>query len=53
MNSTYQTKDGREPITAAETKVAFEAYFEVVGKRNFKQFYYDWHIDAMVEPFAE
>ena len=41
------------PIDAKEVKVAFSKYFETIGSRNFKQFYYDWHIDAMVEPFAE
>lgn len=25
----------------------------MAGRKSFKQFYYDWHIDAMIEPFAE
>lgn len=45
--------NNNEPKTAKDAKDAFNQYFNLVGKRNFKQFYYDWHIDAMVEPFAE
>ena len=25
----------------------------MAGRKSLKQFYYDWHIDAMIEPFAE
>ncbi len=38
--------------TVEETKQAFAAYFDMVGGKNFKQFYYDWHVDNMVAPFA-
>ncbi len=38
--------------TIQETKNAFADYFDMVGKKNFKQFYYDWHVDNMLAPFA-
>ena len=25
----------------------------MIGGKDFRHFYYDWHIDAMIEPFAE
>lgn len=42
-----------KPQTVAEVEKAFTDYFETVGEKSFKQFYFDWHIDAMIEPFAE
>lgn len=42
-----------EPQMAQIAKKSFQTYFETIGRTNFKQFYYDWHIDAMIEPFAE
>lgn len=38
--------------TIEETKQAFADYFELVGGVKFRQFYYDWHIDNMLAPFA-
>ncbi len=38
--------------TVEEIKEAFAAYFSMVGDKNFKQFYYDWHVDNMIAPFA-
>lgn len=35
-----------------ETKEAFADYFSMVGGKKFKQFYYDWHVDNMLAPFA-
>ena len=35
-----------------EVNNAFNDYFSMVGGKNFKQFYYDWHIDNMTAPFA-
>lgn len=35
-----------------EVKKSFDNYFELVGGKNFKQFYYDWHVDNMLAPFA-
>lgn len=43
----------KEPTSVTDTKNTFNSYFETIGQKSFKQFYYDWHIDAMVEPFAE
>lgn len=43
----------KEPETVIAAKNAFNQYFEMAGRKSFKQFYYDWHIDAMIEPFAE
>ena len=43
----------KEPETAVVAEKAFADYFETTGRKSFKQFYYDWHIDAMIEPFAE
>lgn len=37
---------------AKEVKNTFNDYFSMVGSKNFKQFYYDWHIDNMTAPFA-
>lgn len=36
-----------------EIKNTFGEYFDAIGKKSFKQFYFDWHIDAMLEPFAD
>lgn len=38
--------------TVEEVKEAFSDYFSMVGGKNFKQFYYDWHVDNMLAPFA-
>lgn len=38
--------------TVEDTKQAFSDYFGLVGGTKFKQFYYDWHIDNMLAPFA-
>lgn len=35
-----------------QTREAFAGYFAMVGGKKFKQFYYDWHIDNMLAPFA-
>ena len=35
-----------------KTRESFGEYFDMVGGKNFKQFYYDWHIDNMLAPFA-
>lgn len=44
----------QEPSTTVNAvEASFQKYFETIGKRDFKQFYFDWHIDAMIEPFAE
>ncbi len=48
-----QKKIKKEPVSVVDTKSTFNSYFETIGQKSFKQFYYDWHIDAMVEPFAE
>lgn len=42
-----------EPAAVQETRKSFDEYFNTIGRRDFKQFYYDWHTDAMIEPFAE
>lgn len=39
--------------TVQKVKQTFEDYFKTTRRRSFKQFYYDWHIDAMIAPFAE
>lgn len=36
-----------------ETQKLFAEYFNLVGGKKFKQFYYDWHINNMLAPFAE
>ena len=41
------------PASVEMTQAEFAKYFAIIGKKDFKQFYYDWHIDAMIEPFAE
>lgn len=46
-------QESKEPETTTAVKKAFNEYFELIGQKSYKQFYYDWHIDAMVEPFAE
>lgn len=38
--------------TVEEVKQGFRDYFELVGGTKFRQFYYDWHIDDMLAPFA-
>ena len=38
--------------TVQNTQQAFADYFSMVGGKKFKQFYYDWHVDNMVSPFA-
>lgn len=38
--------------TIQETKDTFADYFNMIGSKNFKQFYYDWHVDNMLAPFA-
>ncbi len=38
--------------TVEKTKQAFTDYFALVGGVKFKQFYYDWHVDNMLAPFA-
>lgn len=38
--------------TVEETNQAFADYFTMVGGKKFKQFYYDWHVDNMIAPFA-
>lgn len=53
MNYSANRQTVTAPESAETVKSAFESYFEVIGRRDFKQFYYDWHVDAMIEPFAE
>ena len=36
----------------AEVNKSFGEYFTMIKKKQFKQFYYDWHIDNMIAPFA-
>ena len=38
--------------TVNDVKDAFAGYFAVAGGKKFKQFYYDWHVDNMLAPFA-
>lgn len=38
--------------TVEDVKEAFADYFAMVGGKKFKQFYYDWHVDNMLAPFA-
>ncbi|MCM1322641.1 MAG: amidoligase family protein [Acetobacter sp.] len=38
--------------TVEEVKQGFNDYFKMVGGTKFRQFYYDWHIDNMLAPFA-
>ncbi len=38
--------------TVGEVRSAFADYFAMVKGKKFKQFYYDWHIDNMLAPFA-
>ena len=35
-----------------QVNAAFAEYFALVDGKKFKQFYYDWHVDNMVAPFA-
>ena len=46
MNNTLEN-------TVKQTKATFSDYFDTVGGKKFKQFYYDWHINNMLAPFAE
>lgn len=39
--------------TAAAVRDTFNRYFAMTGHKSFKQFYYDWHVDAMCQPFAD
>ena len=43
----------KDPKTVSAVKQYFNQYFSTIEKKDFKQFYYDWHVDAMIEPFAE
>lgn len=49
------TKTNSEDIfaTVSETKDTFNQYFDTIKSKKFKQFYFDWHIDAMCQPFAD
>ncbi len=38
--------------TIEKTRQAFAEYFSLAGKKDFRQFYYDWHVDSMLAPFA-
>lgn len=38
--------------TVNDVKDAFAGYFAMAGGKKFKQFYYDWHVDNMLAPFA-
>lgn len=51
--SDNKQKETDEPTSVKNLRETFSGYFETIGRRDFKQFYYDWHIDAMIEPFAE
>lgn len=53
MSDSKDFKSLNDPQTVVKVKQSFNNYFNLIGKRDFKQFYYDWHIDAMVEPFAD
>ena len=44
---THQTEN-----TIEETKQTFADYFNLAGQKDFRKFYYDWHIDSMLAPFA-
>lgn len=52
-NKSNENKPSKEPEVVTAAEKAFADYFETAGRKSFKQFYYDWHIDAMIEPFAE
>lgn len=52
-NKSNENKLSKEPEVVTAAEKAFADYFETAGRKSFKQFYYDWHIDAMIEPFAE
>ena len=39
--------------TVEDVKSDFNDYFCPDRRQKFKQFYYDWHIEAMIAPFAE
>lgn len=34
--------------TVEDVKSDFNDYFARIGGKKFKQFYYDWHIEAMI-----
>ncbi len=53
MSSSDSFTENKEPEDVSTVKKVFNRYFNMVGGKDFKQFYYDWHIDAMIEPFAE
>ncbi len=41
-------------LSAADNvRETFNQYFSMTGRKSFKQFYYDWHVDAMCQPFAD
>ncbi len=42
----------RTENTIKDTQQAFRDYFALIGGKKFKQFYYDWHVDNMLAPFA-
>ncbi len=44
---THQTEN-----TIEETQQTFADYFNLAGQKDFRKFYYDWHIDSMLAPFA-
>lgn len=53
MSNQQQTSENNSEARVTQVKDAFANYFSTTGHKNFKQFYYDWHINAMIEPFAE
>jgi len=53
MKKSQSSDESASVPSVNNVKSAFNEYFSTTGHKNFKQFYYDWHINAMIEPFAE
>lgn len=53
MSNQQQSSESVSEGSVSKVKTAFADYFATTGHKNFKQFYYDWHVNAMIEPFAE
>ena len=46
------SRDNNTEFYVGQVKEVFAGYFAMVGGKKFKQFYYDWHVDNMLAPFA-
>lgn len=53
MSSNDNFTEKKELEDVSSVKKTFNRYFNMIGGKDFRHFYYDWHIDAMIEPFAE